>query len=91
LGCSGEILCILYAAKRTEDRRGSIPDQLRECRAAIGRESGREVVAEYTGGWTSIPVAASLSRFSGFAGQDPGRCVASACVPSCGVLRLAPL
>jgi len=45
---SGEILCILYAAKSTEDRRGSIPDQLRECRAAIGRESGREVVAEYT-------------------------------------------
>ena len=45
---SGEIPCILYAAKSTEDKRGSIPDQLRECRAAIERESGRAVVAEYT-------------------------------------------
>jgi hypothetical protein len=45
---SGEIPCILYAAKSTEDPRGSIPDQLRECREAIERESGRAVVAEYT-------------------------------------------
>jgi hypothetical protein len=34
---SGEIPCILYAAKSTEDRRGSIPDQLLECRAASAR------------------------------------------------------
>lgn len=39
--------CIVYAAKSTEDRRGSIPDQIRECRAAIEREGGRSIVAEY--------------------------------------------
>ena len=39
------ISCVVYAAKSTEDRRGSIPDQLRECRAAIEREQGRSVVA----------------------------------------------
>lgn len=38
----------MYAAKSTEDRRGSIPDQLRECRAAIEREPGRSVLAEYS-------------------------------------------
>jgi DNA invertase Pin-like site-specific DNA recombinase len=38
----------VYAAKSTEDRRGSIPDQLRECRAAIEAEPGRSVVAEYS-------------------------------------------
>jgi hypothetical protein len=26
---------VIYAAKSTEDKRGSIPDQLRECREAI--------------------------------------------------------
>jgi DNA invertase Pin-like site-specific DNA recombinase len=40
--------CVIYAAKSTEDRHGSIPDQLRECRAAIDRESGRIILAEYT-------------------------------------------
>jgi hypothetical protein len=29
------IPCVIYAAKSTEDRRGSIPGQLRECREAI--------------------------------------------------------
>jgi DNA invertase Pin-like site-specific DNA recombinase len=43
-----EIPCVVYAAKSTEDRRGSIPDQLRECRAAIQGEPGRSVVAEYS-------------------------------------------
>jgi DNA invertase Pin-like site-specific DNA recombinase len=38
----------VYAAKSTEDRRGSIPDQLVDCRAAVEREAGRTVVAEYT-------------------------------------------
>ena len=42
------IPCLVYAAKSTEDRRGSIPDQLRECRAAIDREPGRSVAAEYS-------------------------------------------
>jgi hypothetical protein len=45
---SGEIPCILYAAKSTEDRRGSILDQLLKCRAAIAHEPGRAVIAEYT-------------------------------------------
>ena len=42
------ISCLIYAAKSTEDRRGSIPDQFRDCRAAIEREPGRSVVAEYS-------------------------------------------
>jgi site-specific DNA recombinase len=40
--------CVIYAAKSTEDRRGSIPDQLRECRAAIEASGMRRVLAEYT-------------------------------------------
>jgi hypothetical protein len=39
--------CVIYAAKSTEDLRGSIPDQLRECREAIEREGGRLFVADY--------------------------------------------
>ncbi len=42
------VSCVVYAAKSTEDRRGSIPDQLQACRAAIGREPGRSVIAEYS-------------------------------------------
>jgi hypothetical protein len=34
--------CVIYAAKSTEDRRGSIPDQLRECRSAIQHDLGRK-------------------------------------------------
>ena len=41
------IACVIYAAKSTEDRRGSIPDQLRECRAAIEQLAGRTIVGEY--------------------------------------------
>lgn len=37
---------VIYAAKSTEDLRGSIPDQLRDCRAMAERE-GWEVAAEY--------------------------------------------
>ena len=39
--------CVIYAAKSTEDRRGSIPAQLGECRDAVESEGGRMVVAEY--------------------------------------------
>jgi DNA invertase Pin-like site-specific DNA recombinase len=39
--------CVIYAAKSTEDRRGSIPDQLRECREALAQEGSRVFVAEY--------------------------------------------
>jgi DNA invertase Pin-like site-specific DNA recombinase len=38
---------VVYAAKSTEDRRGSIPDQLLDCRSAIDQAGGREVVEEY--------------------------------------------
>jgi Resolvase, N terminal domain/Homing endonuclease associated repeat/Recombinase zinc beta ribbon domain/Recombinase len=38
---------VIYAAKSTEDRRGSIPEQLRECREAIEGDPRRELVAEY--------------------------------------------
>ncbi len=40
--------CVIYAAKSTEDRRGSIPAQLAECRQAIHADPAREVVAEYS-------------------------------------------
>jgi DNA invertase Pin-like site-specific DNA recombinase len=40
--------CVVYAAKSTEDHRGSIPDQLRECEAALERISGRRIEAHYT-------------------------------------------
>jgi resolvase-like protein len=40
--------CVVYAAKSTEDRGGSIPDQLHECRSAIECEPGRSVLAEYS-------------------------------------------
>jgi hypothetical protein len=35
---------VIYAAKSTEDRRGSIPAQLEECRAVI-EAKGRSVIA----------------------------------------------
>lgn len=38
---------MIYAAKSSEDRRGSIPAQLAECRAAIASRRGRVVVAEH--------------------------------------------
>jgi hypothetical protein len=38
---------VIYAAKSTEDRRGSIPDQIADCRSAIDQAGGREVVDEY--------------------------------------------
>jgi hypothetical protein len=41
------IPCILYAAKSTEDVRGSIPEQLRECREAVESDPRRRAVAEY--------------------------------------------
>jgi DNA invertase Pin-like site-specific DNA recombinase len=39
---------VIYAAKSTEDRRGSIPDQLGECRSLIEGDDARRLVAEYT-------------------------------------------
>src|SRR4051794_1167111 len=38
--------CVIYAAKSTDDARGSIPTQLADCRTAIEREGHRRVVAE---------------------------------------------
>jgi hypothetical protein len=41
------VRCVVYAAKSSEDRRGSIPDQLRECREQIARDPDRIVADEY--------------------------------------------
>lgn len=41
------IHCVSYAAKSTEDIRGSIPDQLRDCREMIDRAGDRLLVAEH--------------------------------------------
>ena len=43
-----EIPVVIYGAKSTEDPRGSIPTQLADCRAAIERAGGREVVGEFS-------------------------------------------
>jgi DNA invertase Pin-like site-specific DNA recombinase len=43
----GATPCVIYGAKSTEDRRGSIPDQLEDCRAAVEHEPDRALVAEY--------------------------------------------
>src|SRR5687768_11666094 len=40
--------CVIYAAKSTEDTRGSITTQLRDCRASLARETGaRRIVGEF--------------------------------------------
>ena len=39
--------CVIYAAKSTDDVRGSIPTQISDCRTAIAREGNRQVVAEH--------------------------------------------
>jgi hypothetical protein len=40
---------VIYAAKSTEDRKGSIPEQLSDCQAALTADPGRSIVAEYNG------------------------------------------
>jgi DNA invertase Pin-like site-specific DNA recombinase len=42
------IPCVIYAAKSSEDRRGSIPEQLRECREMVEADSRRHLAAEYS-------------------------------------------
>ncbi len=39
--------CVIYAAKSTEDLRGSLITQVEDCRRAINAEQDRDVVAEY--------------------------------------------
>jgi DNA invertase Pin-like site-specific DNA recombinase len=41
------IYCVLYAAKSTEDRHGSIPGQIQDCRDAIERAEDRVLAGEY--------------------------------------------
>lgn len=41
-----EIPCVIYGAKSTPDPRASIPTQIADCREAIDRTGGREVVGE---------------------------------------------
>jgi site-specific DNA recombinase len=48
LGEGVPIRCVIYAAKSTEDKRGSIRDQLEECRAVIEVDIDRRVVGEHT-------------------------------------------
>jgi DNA invertase Pin-like site-specific DNA recombinase len=43
-----ELPCVIYAAKSTEDLRGSIGTQLEHCRRDIDREGRRRVRAEHT-------------------------------------------
>lgn len=42
------ICCVIYAAKSTQDRKGSIREQLDECRAAVDVDSARRLAGEYT-------------------------------------------
>ena len=42
------IPCVIYAAKSTEDLRGSIPGQLSDCRDALARAGERIVAGEYS-------------------------------------------
>jgi hypothetical protein len=42
------IPCVIYGAKSTEDKRGSIPDQLAQCRDAITGDARRGIRGEYT-------------------------------------------
>jgi DNA invertase Pin-like site-specific DNA recombinase len=44
---SATVACVIYAAKSTEDLRGSLPDQLQECRTAIESGGTRHIHAEY--------------------------------------------
>jgi len=44
----GLIHCVLYAAKSTEDLRGSIPGQLRDCRDTVARATDRIIAGEYS-------------------------------------------
>jgi hypothetical protein len=44
---SGAIPCVIYAAKSSADQRGSIPEQLRECREAIEADPRRHLIASY--------------------------------------------
>ena len=43
----GKVKAVVYSAKSSEDRHGSIPSQIADCRRAAEAE-GREIVAEYS-------------------------------------------
>jgi DNA invertase Pin-like site-specific DNA recombinase len=43
---SGAVPAVIYAAKSTEDKHGSIPAQITDCREGIEREGGRFLYAE---------------------------------------------
>ena len=58
---------VVYAAKSTEDKHGSIPTQLEDCRARAARE-GWSVVAEYQD--------EAMSAYSGDRGPDLARAMA---------------
>jgi hypothetical protein len=51
---NGSRKAIIYAAKSSPDERGSIPDQLKECRE-LAEAEGYEVVGEYSEENVSAP------------------------------------
>ena len=59
-GAGGPLPCVLYAAKSTEDVRGSLGTQLVDCRAAVEALGGRVVIAAFK--------EESVSAFSGSRG-----------------------
>ena len=52
--------CVIYAATSTEDRRGSIPVQLAECRATIATLPHRTVAGEHAADLAELRGAAEL-------------------------------
>jgi Resolvase, N terminal domain len=79
VGCvigDGRIACVIYAAKSTDDRRGSIPGQLLECREAAESAGGRMIVGEY-----------SDEAFSAFVGSRGGACRGDAACPGAPARR----
>jgi len=44
----GAIACVIYEARSTEDRRGFIPDQLRECHRTIEADATRTIAGTST-------------------------------------------
>src|SRR3954451_17425020 len=68
---------VIYAAKSTEDRHGSIPTQLEDCRALAERD-GLEVVGEYSD--------EAASAFKGDRGPGLARAVAHAEREGCALI-----
>ena len=73
------IACVIYAAKSSEDRHGSIAGQSEECRAAIRQVPGLRVAGEYADESYSAykrdrgpQLAAAIAQCEQLAGEDGG-------------------